>query len=448
MNLQPPDIEGRSRRAVDALPDPAGSAAASGWRWVRTSLKALLPLIVVAAGFAAYSYLKATKPEKPARPITERVYAVKTVVARPETVQPKLTLYGSTVAGRQTDIRALVSGRVIETSPKLREGGQLAKGDMLLQIDPFNYENAVTEAKALLAEAKARVNEFEASIQTERSSLAFLKQQIKLAKTDVQRATPLARRGTVSQRTVDERQQTLLQRQQSAKLSENTIKVWEARVAQQKAVIERLQSALALAERRLSETRLEAPFDAYVRDVTSQVGRLVGANDKIATLIDRNWIEARFTLNDEQFGRIIDDSGTPVGRKLNVVWRLGDKTLEYDATIDRVGAEVNASSGGVEVFARIDNPHDKVALRPGAFVTITVPDRAFKDVYRLPSAALYAGNTVYVVVDGRLQSRTVDVVGGIEDDMLVTGELGTGQRILSSRISTPGDGVRVKEVKQ
>ena len=67
----------------------------------------------------------------------------------------------------------------------------------------------------------------------------------------------------------------------------------------------RLENSIERASRRLVETDLTAPFPAYVTDVTGTVGRMVGSNDKVATLIDREWIEARFNLTDDQFGRIV-----------------------------------------------------------------------------------------------------------------------------------------------
>lgn len=414
----------------------------------RRLVQTVLPIVMIALGYATYSYLKLTRPEKSTRPAQEQVFTVHSITAKPETIQPKIKIYGSTVAGRRVDIRALVAGRVIETSPNLKEGGRVNYGDILLRIDPFSYKSAVQESEALLSEAKARVLELEASIASDATSLESAKKQLDLARIDVERAAPLARRGTVSQRTVDERQQTFLQRQQSVDQLTNSIKVWTAKVAQQKAIIARLTSTLALARRHLEETALKAPFNAYVVDVTSQEGRMVSANDKVATLIDRDWVEVKFTLSDEQFGRILGGDKALEGRKIDVFWVLGEKKILYPATIERVGAQVNATTGGVEVLARISDPNHPVALRSGAFVEVMVPDKTFVDVFRIPPTSLYEGNTVYVIENGRLTERSIKVVGAVQNDLLVEGPLNTGDHILTTRVSTPGTGVRVDEIKK
>ncbi len=440
----------RERTKPDEIGPPTvdrrAARAGLGERLGKLALKTIMPFAVIGAGLAGYTYLKATKPDAPKRAKVERSFAINTVVAKRITLQPSLKLYGTTVAGRQVDIRSLVSGRVVEASDALREGGQLSKGEIIVQIDPFDFRNSVAEVSAQLKESRAKLDEFQASIKMEETSLTYAREQLELARIDLNRAKPLVERGTVSKRTVDDRQQIVLQRQQAADQIANNLNVWRTRVVQQEATVSRLQTVLSRAKQRLDETRLKAPFNAFVNDVTSQVGRMVSANDKVATLIDRDWIEARFSLTDEQFGRIVAAEGSLVGRNVEVEWILGESTFTYSATIDRVGARIAAETGGVEVFARVTDPSRPVQLRPGAFVEIMLPDKRFSDVIRLPNAALYEGAKVYVVVEGRLQSRPVDVVGSDGADILVTGELKDGARVLATRISTPGDGVKVNEV--
>lgn len=412
---------------------------------LRIGLKSILPIVVIAAGYLGYRTLVATKPEAPVRPKQEQAYAIKSVIAKPGDYQPAITLFGSTVAGRQVDIRALVSGKIIETSDSLREGGQVDAGSLLLKIDPIDYQTALAELHAQLSETKAKVGEFESSLATSQQSLAHARNQLNLAEVDLQRAEPLAKRGTVSERTLDDRRQVVFQRRQSADELENNLKVWESRIAQQHAAVVRIENAIERAGRRLQETELHAPFSAYVTEVGAQVGRIVSVNDKVATLIDSNWIEARFNLTDEQFGRLVSEEGKLTGRRINVRWILGSNTFSYTATIERLGARISSATGGVEVYARIENPNEPLPLRPGAFVEIDVPDTLYESVFRLPSAALYNSDRVYVIEDDRLVTRKVKVVGGIEEDLLLEGDLKSGDRVLATRISTPGDGVKVTE---
>lgn len=447
-NIHPLGRGQQAENGSDAALEPAETRPASGTlsMVVRILLKMIVPLVIVAGGYMAYKHLVATKPEPPTRPKAERSFNVQTVPIRLTAHQPELTLFGNTVAGRQVDIRALVSGQIIETGPSLREGGVIENGAPILKIDPIDYRTALVELEAQLAEARARVAEFESSLSSGKQSFEHAKDQVELAKADLERAEPLASRGTVSERTVDERRQALLQRQQTADELASNIKVWEARIAQQKAQATRLVTAIERANRRLVETELVAPFSAYVTEVGAQVGRMVGSNDKVATLIDRNWIEARFNLTDDQFGRIVAKEGSLEGRPVNVRWVLGSNTFEYPAVVERIGARISSQTGGVEVYARITDPNKPVPLRPGAFVEIRVPDRSYDAVARVPATALYNGDTVFAVVDGRLEARAVTVEAGMDGDLLIAGDLKDADRILTTRISTPGTGVKVDDV--
>ncbi len=440
-----PDAEQRDHSGPSG--HPPMSAARIFAATIRIALKILLPIAIIAGGYYVYQYLAATKEPPKVRPKQERSFSVQMQTLQAGDFRPTLNIFGSTVAGRQVDIRALVSGKIVETSPALREGGEVKAGEQLLKIDQIDYRTGLAELKAQLAETRAKVSEFESSLAAGKQSLKYAKEQLELAKIDLERAKPLASRGAVSKRTVDDRQQILLQRQQAADDLENNLKVWEARIAQQKAAATRLETAIERADRRLTETELNAPFAAYVTEVGAQVGRMVGSNDKVATLIDRDWIEVRFNLTDDQYGRIVGKEGSIAGRDVTVRWVLGKTVFTYPATIERVGARITSATGGVEVYARIKTPREPVPLRPGAFVEIDVPDIQFSSVFRIPATALYDGNTVYVIEDSRLKARNVEVVGGIDQDLLIKGELKDGEQIMTSRISTPGDGVKVVEAK-
>lgn len=409
-------------------------------------LKTLLPLIVIALGFTGYKYLKATRPETPKQARSEHAFAVETVTASRTTAQPTLTLYGTTVAGRQFDIRALVSGRVIKTHDELREGGHIKAGEVLLVVDPFEYKAARNEAKAQRAEAAARLAEQEASLAAERTSLEHARAQLVIAKADVDRADQLVGRGNLSERALDDRRQIVLQRQQAADQLANSINVWLARIAQTKTTADRIDVAISRAERRLLETELLAPFDAYVTEVGAQVGRMMSVNDKVATLIDQSWIEAQFSLTDSQFGRIVAQEGKLEGRRVEVRWTLGGETFTYNAEIARVAARISSVTGGIDVFARIIDPTARVPLRPGAFVVLSLNDVKYDGVIRVPNTALYEGDTVYAVVKNRLDPRQVEVVGTSDRDLLIRGPFDDGEEIVVTRMSTPGKGVLVKDL--
>lgn len=413
---------------------------------LKAIVQAVIALAVLFAAFQGMNRLVATKPEVAKRPVQEKSFAVTTepVVIRDHA--PIISIYGETVAGRQVDLRTLVAGEVVAVHEELKAGGQIARGDVLLAIDRFGFEGAVTEAKANLAEARARQVENEGRVALETGNVVRVREQLEFAQTDLERATELLARGSVTERTLDERKLLVSQRQQGLEQRINALALERAKVDQQAAVISRLEWRLANAERDLENTVLRAPFDAIVRSEAAQAGRMVGVNDVVASIYSRDELEVRFTLSDNQYGRLVAEAGTVVGREATVLWYLGSEPLTYTATIDRVGADVARTRGGVDVFATIELSPGSTPLRPGAFVEVSVPDQKFSASARIPEIALYGNGKVFVVTDSRMESRQVEGLALDDGYIIVRGDLSEGDELITTRIPEAGDGVLVKIV--
>ena len=79
------------------------------------------------------------------------------VEARYQTIQPQLNLFGEVVAGRRSDLRPRVSGLIINVGANFRDGGIVKKGDLLVEIDPFEFDTTLAEQRSVLKEAKVRL---------------------------------------------------------------------------------------------------------------------------------------------------------------------------------------------------------------------------------------------------------------------------------------------------
>ncbi len=113
-----------------------------------------MPAKILMAAFAVFFLLIVTKPETKPYDLKEKAWPVSAHKAQYEKIGPELSTFGEIVAARQIDLRTLVSGEVISVAPGLEEGAFVKKGETLLTIDPFNYENALAEAEAQLLGAE------------------------------------------------------------------------------------------------------------------------------------------------------------------------------------------------------------------------------------------------------------------------------------------------------
>ena len=116
-------------------------------------------LFVVAVVGAAILFSVALKPEQPGAFAKRMPQAVSvSVVAPGEAVyRPTVSLNGVVESRTVTDIIPQVSGRVVEVSPGFRAGARVARGDILLRINPADYELAVERTLAEIEAARSEL---------------------------------------------------------------------------------------------------------------------------------------------------------------------------------------------------------------------------------------------------------------------------------------------------
>jgi len=400
---------------------------------------------ILAAGILSFVALQATKPELAMSTVEERVWTVRAAPGRVITVQPEREFYGQIVAGREVALRPLVPGRIVEVSDDFHAGGFVEAGNLLVALDPFDYEAAVSEAKAELAESRATLAELDIDLGSAKAMLEQEKRQLELRQRDAVRYQNLQERGAVSTKAYDDTQIALLNAAERVVEREYGIQKWEATYRRQQAVVDRLKVRLRRAERNLSDTRLEAPFAGYLTDIAAQVGKQVTQADAIARLIDPSQLEARFQVGTQHFGELLQGKGVE-GRRIAIVWRLNDTPLRFEGEIERMGSEIDPASGSVDLYASVIDGEAMHLLRPGAFVQVEVPGPRYENVVRLPSTAWHDGK-VFVVVDDHLQARSAELVRRLGQDVLVRGDLAASDDILVTPIPGVREGMAVQIVE-
>lgn len=408
---------------------------------VKLAVKILLPVAIL--GGAAYYAVNAKRPPVERNTVEERVWPVAAVPVVISDQQPELRLFGEVTAGRQVELRPLVAGRVVEVGPNFVVGGIVREGELLIAVDPFDYRANVEESVARRAETSAKIAEYRAEIKSEIELMEGDENLVAIRRREVKRRTQLRRKGSGSRKAVDDSQLALSEQRQRLIGRQQTIARLAARVDQQVAVQRRLAVAVARAQRDLEETKLLAPFDAFLVDIDIAVGKMVGTGDRVARLIDARWLEVRFQMNNDQFARLIA-SGEVRGRAATAIWRTAAREFTFEAEIERVSGEIDAASGGVDLFARIRQTTLATVLRPGAFVEIRMAGQLYRDVIRLPDTAVHGGSIVYAIVDGRLEPRAVEIVARAGNDLLVRGKLAANEQVVTTAFAEIGPGVQVQ----
>jgi membrane fusion protein, multidrug efflux system len=405
-------------------------------------IKTLLPFVILAIAVSSAAMLVSSRPVVKPEAAKEKIWTVAATTVAIEDYAPDLKLFGQLVAGRETELRALVVGPVIRTGNNFVEGGTVKSGELLLEIDPFDYRAALDERRAQLAEAKARMAEITARHTSEIESLKQDQKQLDLTMKDYERIKKLQKKGTVSNKRFDDSRIAESRQSQLVSTRKNNITAFSAQIDQQKAATKRLEVGVRRARRDLARTKLTAPFSGFLLAKNAEVGKRLSLNDPIVKLVEADNMQARFHVSSSQYGRLVAGGGLK-GRKAEVVWRAGDRTFRYEAVVDRAGASIQAASGGVDVYAILKGAGIDQPLRPGAFVEVSLKDFNYKQVIRVAQTAVHT-DTVYVAKDGRLDPRKVTVVGRTGEVVLLRGPLKKGEKIVVTRFAEMGPGMKIE----
>tara|TARA_A100001037_G_scaffold279092_1_gene280605 strand:- start:612 stop:1844 length:1233 start_codon:yes stop_codon:yes gene_type:complete len=403
--------------------------------------KLLIPLGILLLSILTAGMLKATKQDASISSHEQRVWSVDVVPVKIEDVRPRLRLYGEVVAGRQINVRSLSMGVVASVGANFVDGASVREGEKLLFVDSFTHSRRLSEQKALLAEARARNGELSAA----QKSIALLleedRRQLDIIERDFRRYEQL-KTGIVSEQTMDEKRLAVSRARESFLARDQQLLSIGAQIDQQKAIIDRYRAAMERAEEDLKDTKVFAPFDGYLTDIRAAEGMHLNIGDPLAKLIDAERLEVKVFLSNAQFGRAFSES--PIFLPLKVTWNVGGTEFIFDAVVDRMESQINSSLGGVHVYGRLSGEASEGLLRPGAVVNILAQDRLYEQVARLPEGVLHNDGTVYVVAGGRLNRRSVTLVGRDDNHVLVQGELVEGELVAVTRFDGTMDGLAVK----
>ena len=417
-------------------------------RFLRQSLAGLFLVamtgaLLVYAGTLVFGAVQERMSEEP-RPnrSRERIFSVTVLPAQMQSTAPILTAFGQIESARTLELRAGASGTVLALSENFAEGGSVAAGEQLVQIDPAEAQSALDRASSDLSDAKLEQREAERAIELARDELDAAREQVALREKAFERQEDLARRGVGTAANVENAELAASSARQSVLSRRQALAQAEARIEQASTRIARAELAQADAARKLENTQITADFSGALTKVTASLGGLVTVNERLAQLIDPNALEVSFRLSTAQYARLLDDQGRLKPAPVSVVLDVLGADLVASGTLSRDSAAVGEGQSGRLVFAKLDKAP---GFKPGDFVRVEVTEPEIRGVIRLPATALGADGNVLVIGEGdRLEAIAVSLVRRQGDDILIRSPEVIGRMVVSARTPLLGAGIKVK----
>jgi RND family efflux transporter MFP subunit len=390
-----------------------------GWK-----LSLFISFLLLGLAGAVLVWIFATEPTA-SRQAVRKQTAMLVEVTRPVqgTFRPTIIAMGTVLPEKDILLSPRVAGEIIGRSPDFTPGGVVEKGEVLLRIDPADYENA-------LAQAESELHQAAADLQLEMGRQAVAEMDYKLL------------------------EETLSSANRSLVLRKPQLDTARAKV-------EAARAAVSQAELDLERTAIRAPFDAHILSRSANIGSQVAPGGQMARLVGLKtyWVSAAVPLAKLRWLSFPDASGedpegSPVQIRNRTAWPEG---VYRSGRLDKLVGTLEEGTRMARVLVSVPDPfaREKAAqglppLMIGAFVEARIRGRAISDVVRLERDYIRKDKTVWVMTDGRLDIRRVEIVFQDADYAYIREGLSPSDRVVTTNLTTvvEGAGLRLRETEQ
>lgn len=381
-------------------------------------LRALSPLLIVMVAVGVAVALFKTRPQ-PKRTRKEALPPLVEVTSiRPSQERVRVVAMGSVVPAEEVELRAEVSGRIVALSKNLVPGGRVKKGEVLVRIDPRQYD-------LMLREKEAAVERAEVDLALEKGRQRVAHREWKLiGKSGTEEGKALALRGP-------------------------QLKSAEAALAAAKSSLERAQLDV-------ERTTIRAPFNAVVKDEMVDRGQLVTPQSKLGSLVgtDRFWVQVSVPVSQLAWLSIPGTNATE-GSKAEVIQDLGGgRNVRRTGRVVRLLGDLDPKGRMARILVEIEDPlglateeppEDHMPLLVGAYVRVQMEGRTLDRVFAVKRAALRGENQLWIAdEEDTLRIREVEVAWRGRDRVYLSAGVEPGERLITSRLATPVEGMKLR----
>jgi multidrug efflux system membrane fusion protein len=344
----------------------------------------------------------------------ETPVVVASVTQRP--IPLELRAIGNVEAFSAVEVKSQVTGPIAKVT--FQEGQEVRQGQVLFEIDPRPFQQAVREMEAEVASRKAALAQAEATLERDQA-------QARNARSQADRYAALTKQGIIA-REQNEQFQTL------ALAAEKAVTASRASIESAKAAIQGAEAKLGDARLQLSYATIRAPISGRAGNLARKTGNLIGVNDN-NPLVIINQISPVYVTFSAPEQSLSDIRRYSTGGKLRVD-AIPQGAGPEDAAVgylDFVDNRVDAATGTILLKARFAN--EKKQLWPGQFVNVIVRLASPTEMV-VPSTAVKTaqqGNYVFVVKpDSTAEQRTIATSRTYEDLTVIETGLNPGEQVI------------------
>ena len=375
-------------------------------------------LIIVICGTSAIG-ISGCKDKK-AHGKSKKPAYVEAVVAKTDRIVELIETTGDVVATNTVTLEATVEGPI--SFCPWREGDRIEQaGQKLVEIDRPLYRQEVAAAKAALAVAEAKLADLKAGARPE--EIAEVKESVRhfedctnFAKSDLDRVKSLVESGSLPAEMAEKARVDYVKCHTQLGAAKERLSMLEAgptktEIAVAQAAVDEAAAKSALAQAKLDECLLMAPFPGVITEVYVRPGDLATPRAKLLKMMDPSSLVVRAGLPERNAADICKSTKAVV-----LLDAFPGKT--FNAEIERVYPRLEWESRTRIIEVKII---EQAELIPHLFARVSVQGRVIDDAVVVPDAAVITTprghKVIYVVKDGKASVRKVIV--GLEQEQRI-----------------------------
>ena len=378
-------------------------------------MKYLIPVLIILAALIAAVLLIGARPQPVKEAPEPPSVLVQVEALRSQAVTFQVRSQGSVVASTQTTMVTEVPGRVVEVAPALVAGGKFRAGEMLVRIDPSNFESELRQARAALKKAETQV------------------------------ATENALAGNAL------KDWQRLRQSSAATTLPSDLALRKPQLAEAVAEFDSRKAALERAERNLERTTIRAPYQGLVRQKLTDLGQFLNVGAPVAEVFATDRVEVRLPLTPQDL-QFVDLSRLEGGGSLPVqlTATIGGELLTWSGRVTRSEGVFDERSRVLYLVAEVTDPYNLAATHPqllriGTFVTADIEGRSAGDLFVVPRHTIDSDDRLWIVDDNQqLQPRIVEVRRRDERFAYISGSLSEGELLCLTPVNRPLPGMIVR----
>ncbi len=259
-------------------------------------------------------------------------------------------IFSGTVEIDEVRISARVSGSIEEL--QVSQGDQVEEGQLLIKIDPTEYQLALTRAEAALTIAEANLETLAAGTREQQiiaasSAVAASRAAQSQAFSDRERAIDLAAAGAISDQQLQlaetnaaQAQTQYISAQQNYSLAVEGARASELQAAQ--AAVESASAAREIAQNRLEWANITSPLSGVVTGTNIEAGENITPGVTLLTVADMDTVKAIFYVSQPYLAT------TDVGAAVTVSTNYSEGTQESAGTITHIADQAEFTPSQVE----------------------------------------------------------------------------------------------------